>query len=103
MKGLGNYLDTAISQGVKVRILLPKDERSYEFENYLNSSDIELKQVDNIVTKRIELIIDNLHSLIIEINKPGTEALKSIIKNGSYSTSSIALMTFSVLFEKMWT
>lgn len=99
-EGLGNYLKTATTQGVKIRILLPIDERSLEMKDYLN---IEVKQVEDIRAKRIMVLVDNLHSLVMEIKETKGDSLKSIVKNAVYSTSSIALMTFSVLFEKMWT
>ncbi len=66
-EGLGSYLNTAINQGVKVRILLPNDERSLELKNKLNlnnSNNIEVKQIENMQAKRIMLLIDNLHSLV---------------------------------------
>ena len=51
-EGLGNYLKTASIQGVKIRILLPKDKRSLELKNYLekqyNSKNLEIKQVEDI-------------------------------------------------------
>jgi hypothetical protein len=103
---LGNYLKTASTQGVKIRILLPRDERSLELKNYLekqyNSKNIEIKQVEDIRAKRIMVLVDNLHSLVMEIKEAKENNLKSIIKGAVYSTSSVALMTFSVLFEKMW-
>ena len=34
-EGLSNYLKTATNQGVKVRILLPEDERSFESKTVL--------------------------------------------------------------------
>jgi hypothetical protein len=105
-EGLGNYLKTASTQGVKVRILLPNDERSLEMKDYLkqyNSKNIEVKQVEDIRAKRIMVLVDNLHSLVMEIKETKGDSFKSIIKNAVYSTSSVALMTFSVLFEKMWT
>jgi hypothetical protein len=105
-EGLGNYLKTASTQGVKIRILLPRDERSLELKNYLekqyNSKNIEIKQVEDIRAKRIMVLVDNLHSLVMEIKEAKENNLKSIIKNAVYSSSSIALMTLSVLFEKMW-
>ena len=39
-EGLGNYLRTASTQGVKVRFLLPNDERSLEMKDYLNQKGI---------------------------------------------------------------
>jgi hypothetical protein len=102
-EGLSNYLKTASNQGVKVRILLPKDERSLVFKNNLNNSNIEVKQIEDMQAKRIVVLIDNLHSFVMEIKEAKGDSLKSIIKNSVYSTSSITLMTFSVLFEKMWT
>lgn len=87
--------------------MLPKDERSLEFknnlENFNNSRDIEVKRIEDIRAKRIMVLVDNLHSLIMEIKEAKEDGIKSIIKNATYSTSSVALMTFSVLFEKMWT
>jgi hypothetical protein len=68
-----------------------------------NSNNIEVKQMENMQAKRIVVLIDNLHSFVIEIKEAKGDSLKSIIKNSVYSTSSITLMTFSVLFEKMWT
>ena len=103
---LRNYLKTAVNQGVKVRILLPNDERSLELKNSLNlnnSNNIEVKQIENMQAKRIMVLMDNLHSLVMEIKEAKGESLKSIVKNSVYSTSSITLMTLSVLFEKMWT
>ena len=52
--------------------------------------------------RRIMVLIDNLHSLVMEIKEAKGESLKSIIKNSVYSSNSITLMTLSVLFEKMW-
>jgi hypothetical protein len=101
-EGLEHYLETALNQGVKVRILLPKDERSSEFNNNLNNSKIQLKQ-EEIQTSRLILLTDSLHSLVMDIRDTRGDGLKSIIKTAIYSTSSIALMTLSVLFEKMWT
>jgi hypothetical protein len=105
-EGLSNYLKTATNQGVKVRILLPEDERSFELKNSLNlnnSNNIEVKQIENMQSKRIMVLIDNLHSFVMEIKEAKGDTLKSVIKNSVYSTSSITLMTLSVLFEKMWT
>ena len=101
-EGLESYLETAIKQGVKVRILLPKDERSLVFKNNLNNSNIEVRLVEAIQARRMMLLVDNLHSLVLEIKEAKENNLKSIIKNAVYSSSSIALMTLSVLFEKMW-
>ena len=102
---LSNYLKTAINQGVKVRILIPNDERSLELKNSMNlnnSNNIEVKQIENMQAKRIMVLIDNLHSFVMETKEAKGDNLKSIIKNSVYSTSSVTLMTFSVLFEKMW-
>ena len=101
-EGLESYLETAIKQGVKVRILLPKDERSLVFKNNLNISNIEVRLVEAIQARRMMLLVDNLHSLVLEIKEAKENNLKSIIKNAVYSSRSIALMTLSVLFEKMW-
>ena len=68
-----------------------------------HSKNIEVKQVEDIRAKRIMVLVDNLHSLVMEIKETKGDSLKSIIKNAVYSPSSVALMTFSVLFEKMWT
>jgi hypothetical protein len=102
---LSNYLKTAINQGVKVRILIPNEERSLELKNSMNlnnSNNIEVKQIENMQAKRIMVLIDNLHSFVMETKEAKGDNLKSIIKNSVYSTSSVTLMTFSVLFEKMW-
>jgi sugar-specific transcriptional regulator TrmB len=101
-KGVGSYLETAVKQGVKVRILLPKDERSLMFENDLNNPNIEVILVEPNQARRMMILVDNLHSLVLEIKEAKENNLKSIIKNAVYSSSSIALMTLSVLFEKMW-
>ena len=90
-EGLGNYLKTASIQGVKIRILLPKDERSLELKNYLekqyNSKNLEIKQVEDIRAKRIMVLVDNLHSLVMEIKEIAKgDSLKSIIKSAVYST-----------------
>jgi len=50
-----------------VRILLPKDERSLVFKNDLNNSNIEVKLVGGIQARRLMLLVDNLHSLVLEI------------------------------------
>ena len=71
-EGLGNYLKTASTQGVKVRILLPNNERSLEIKDYLkqyNSKNIDVKQVEDIRAKRIMVLVDNLHSLVMEIKE----------------------------------
>lgn len=101
-EGLQNYLETAVNQGVKVRLLLPKDERSLVFKNNLNISNIEVKLVEATQARKMMLLVDNLHSLVLEVKEAKESSLKSIIKNAVYSSSSIALMTLSVLFEKMW-
>ena len=101
-KGLRIYLETAVNQGVKVRILLPKDERSLVFKNDLNNSNIEVRLVEANQVRRMMILVDNLHSLVLEIKEAKENNLKSIIKNAVYSSSSIALMTLSVLFERMW-
>ena len=90
-EGLSNYLKTAINQGVKVRILLPNDERSLELKNKLNlnnSNNIEVKQIENMQAKRIVVLIDNLHSFVMDTKEAKGDSLKSIIKNSVYSTSS---------------
>ena len=59
-------------QGVKVRILLPNNERSLEIKDYLkqyNSKNIDVKQVEDIRAKRIMVLVDNLHSLVMEIKE----------------------------------
>ena len=80
-------MKTATNQGVKVRILLPEDERSFELKNSLNlnnSNNIEVKQIENMQSKRIMVLIDNLHSFVMEIKEAKGDSLKSIIKNSSY-------------------
>jgi hypothetical protein len=88
-EGLGNYLKTASIQGVKIRILLPKDERSLELKNYLekqhNSKNLEIKQVEDIRAKRIMVLVDNLHSLVMEMKEIAKE--DSLIKSAVYSAS----------------
>lgn len=100
--GLKRYVETAINQGVKVRVLLPKDERSSKFTNNLDNPNLEIKQ-EEIRASRLILLADSQHSLVMDIKDTKGDNLKSIIKTAVYSTSSIALMTLSVLFEKMWT
>jgi two-component system, OmpR family, sensor histidine kinase VicK len=101
-EGLKGYLETAVNQGVKVRVLLPKDERSSKFNNNLDNPNLQVKQ-EEIRASRLILLADSLHSLVMDIQVTKGDNLKSIIKTAVYSTSSIALMTLSVLFEKMWT
>ena len=100
--GLTNYLNTTLKQGVKVRILLPKDERSLEFCNSIKNSNLQIKQLDDIRAKKIMLMVDSLHSLVMEIKELKQHTLKSLVKSAVYSTSNVALMTFTALFEKMW-
>jgi hypothetical protein len=101
--GLSSYLNTAISQGVKVRILLPKDVHSFEFINSIKNSNIEVKQTEDIRARKIMLMVDSLYSLAMEIKGAKEDNLKSLIKSAVYSTSTVGLMTFTALFEKMWT
>jgi hypothetical protein len=100
--GLSNYLNTALKQGVKVRILLPKDERSLQFNNNIKNSNLQIKQLDDIRAKKIMLMVDSLHSLVMEIKESKQHTLKSLVKSAVYSTSNVGLMTFTALFEKMW-
>jgi hypothetical protein len=72
------------------------------FKNNLNNSNIEVKLIEANQTRRMMLLVDNLHSLLLEIKEAKEGRLKSVVKNAVYSSSSIALMTLSVLFEKMW-
>jgi len=99
VEGLKDYLNTAVKQGVKIRILLPINSQIG-----LNSP-IKLKQIENIQSKKIILLVDNTHSLAIEIKygKNGCNDLKSIINNAVYSSSSIGIMALSALFENLWT
>jgi hypothetical protein len=99
---LVSRLETALKQGVHVRILLPKYRLSFEHFKHLDSTNFELKEVDDIRAKKIVLISDNQSSLVIEINDSEIPAHSSPLSNGVYSTGSVALMTLSVLFEKMW-
>jgi phosphatidylserine/phosphatidylglycerophosphate/cardiolipin synthase-like enzyme len=99
---LRSHLETALNQGVKIRILLPKNENSFPFLKDLNDINFELREVNDIRSNKIVLIADNQSSLSFEINQSDNGVLKTSLRNGIYSTSSVALMTFSVLFEKMW-
>lgn len=99
---LRSYLVTALSQGVKIRILLPKNEYSFALFKDLNSTNFEMREVNDVGAKRIVLIADNQSSLAVEISQSGKGGLRTPLRNGIYSTSSVALMTFSALFEKMW-
>lgn len=73
---LSNYLKTAINQGVKVRILIPNDERSLELKNSMNlnnSNNIEVKQINWICnaifyTPNIYLIIFKMKSAFVIIS-----------------------------------
>lgn len=101
-KNLVSRLETALKQGVQVRLLLPKYRLNFEHFKYLDSTNFELKEVDDIRAKKIVLISDNQFSLAIEINDSEIHANSSPLGNGIHSTSTVALMTLSVLFEKMW-
>jgi len=101
-EGFIDYLNAAAKQGVRIRILLPYVE--VDPQPNLNAT-IELKRIENIQSKKIILLIDNIHSLAIEIKQDmgGSNDLISIIKNAVYRSSSVGLMALSALFEKMWT
>ena len=98
--GLSSYLNTAISQGVKVRLLLPKD---FKFNNIIKNSNIEVKQTEDIRARKIMLMVDSQYSLALEVKEEKEDTLKSLVKGAVYSTNTVALMTFTALFEKMWT
>lgn len=102
-EGLKDCLNSALDQGVKVRVLLPKEKHTFEPENEFINSNFELKQVEDIRAKRIVLITDNRYSLTIETNEVQKDGLNSSLRNGIYSTSSVGIMTSTALFEKMWT
>ncbi len=59
--------------------------------------------MEDIRAKRIMLMVDSLYSLVMEIKDTKEATLKSLVKGSVYSTSTVALMTFTALFEKMWT
>lgn len=101
---LAGCLETALKQGVKIRILLPKDKQSLVPLKYLNNTNFEVKEADDIRAKRIVLLSDNQSSLAIEINQSEPERPNHLspLSKGIYSTGSIVLMTLTVLFEKMW-
>ena len=86
-----------------MRILLPKGVHSFEFINSIKNSNIEVKQTEDIRARKIMLMVDSLYSLAMEIKGAKEDNLKSLIKSAVYSTSTVGLMTFTALFEKMWT
>ncbi len=49
------------------------------------------------------LMVDSLYSLAMEVKGAKEDNLKSLVKGAVYSTSTVGLMTFTALFEKMWT
>jgi hypothetical protein len=99
---LSHCLNVALKQGVKIRILLPIGELEI-LNDKLSDLNIELKKIKQTQAKKMILIIDNLHSLVIEMDEVKGNYVGSKIRNCIYSTSPMSLMTFSVLFEKMWT
>jgi len=97
---LADCLEIALKQGVKIRILLPKGNLAAL--KYLNNTNFEVKEVDEIRTKRIVLLSDNQSSLAIETSQSERPNHFSPLSKGIYSTGSVALMTLTVLFEKLW-
>ena len=83
--------------------MLPKLERSFEFLNDIRNSNIEVKQAEDVRAKRIMVMVDSLYSLVMELKEAKQGTLKSMVKSAVYSTGTVALMTFTALFEKMWT
>ena len=94
---LSRCLKDALNQGVKIRILLPKGEL-----NDLDNLGVNLKRVKKNQSNKLILVVDNLHTLVGEINEFRENDLELTIRNAVHSTSTLSLMTFSALFEKMW-
>ncbi len=94
---LSRCLKDAMNQGVKIRILLPKGEL-----NDLDNLGVNLKRVKKNQSNKLILVVDNLHTLVGEINEFRENDLELTIRNAVHSTSTLSLMTFSALFEKMW-
>jgi phosphatidylserine/phosphatidylglycerophosphate/cardiolipin synthase-like enzyme len=101
-KKLVNRLETALKQGVKVRLLIPKEKQSFQSLNYLDNTNFEVKEVNDIRAKRIVLLSDNQSSLSIEINDSRVREHTSPLSKAVHSTGSVALMTLSILFGKQW-
>ena len=97
-----SHLENALNQGVKVRILLPSNDNALELLKHLNRSNFEIKEVNDIHAKRIVLVADSHSSLSIAVSQSENEGIRTRLWNGIFSTSPVTLMTFSVLFEKMW-
>ena len=57
-----------------------------QFSNLNNLNNIEVKQIENMQSKRIMVLIDNLHSFVMEIKEAKGDTLKSVIKNSVYRT-----------------
>ncbi len=93
---LSRCLKDALNQGVKIRILLPKGEL-----NDLDNLGVNLKRVKKNQSNKLILVVDNLHTLVGEINEFRENDLELTIRNAVHSTSTLSLMTFSALFEKM--
>ncbi len=63
----------------------------------IKNSNLQIKLLDDIRAKKIMLMVDSLHSLVMEIKELKEHTLKSLVNSAIYSTSNVA-----ALFEKMW-
>ena len=94
----------ANTKDLKIKILVPKNERMEELRLELRRHYIDLKYIQEFSqTKMTILVVDRTRSLVIELKNDNTMNTLEAIGHSTCSTRILTVLSYVSIFESYWT
>jgi hypothetical protein len=94
----------AITKDLKIKILVPKNERMEELRLELTQHNINVKYIQEFSqTKMTILVVDRTGSLVIELKNDNTMNTLDAMGQSTYSTRILTVLSYVSIFESYWT
>ena len=92
------------SQGIRVRILTPFDDKIRQMEQNLKKErGFEIRDIEEGSRTRVSiLIVDRRFSLVVELNDDAKESSLEAIGPATYSNGEAMVNTYASFFESLW-
>ena len=113
--GMMQYLEKAISRGVRVRILTPFDElimkivealdetNMFNENTSLGSKRFEIRSIERQLQTRVTiLVVDGRFSLVVELKDDSQKSSYEAMGVATYSNSKPTVISYVSIFESMW-
>jgi two-component system sensor histidine kinase VicK len=92
------------TKGLKIKILVPKNERAEELRLDLKDHNIDVKYIQEFSQTKISIIVvDRSKSLVIELENDNALNTLDAMGQSTYSTRILTVLSYVSIFESYWT